>query len=76
MERAADGCSPTRGRGLQADVALKARVDEALAWIVGDGAAESDALLVLLAGLLAEGPAMLVVDMVEQGLDQAAQEAR
>ena len=35
----------------------------------------SEALTALLVGLEAEGPAVLVVDMVEQGLDQATQEA-
>ncbi len=44
-------------------------------WLVGDGATPSDALVALLAGLEADGPAMLVVDMIEQGLDQATQEA-
>ena len=60
---------------LAADLALRARVEAALAWLVEDGAATSPALLALLAGLEAEGPAALVVDMVEQGLDQPAQEA-
>ena len=35
----------------------------------------SAALTVLLAGLEANGPAVLVIDMVEQGLDGATQEA-
>ncbi|WP_225768026.1 MerR family transcriptional regulator [Inquilinus sp. Marseille-Q2685] len=60
---------------LDADPDLRARVDRALAWLVEDGAAVSDALVALLAGLEAEGPAALVVDLVEQGLDQATQEA-
>lgn len=60
---------------VQADAALKRRVDGALAWLVGEGAAESEALTALLVGLEAEGPAIFVVDMVEQGLDQATQEA-
>jgi hypothetical protein len=46
-----------------------------LAWLVEDGAQESGALVALLVGLEAEGPAALVVDMVEQGLDEATQEA-
>jgi DNA-binding transcriptional MerR regulator len=58
---------------LDADPDLRARVDRALAWLVEDGATVSDALVALLAGLEAEGP--VVVDMVEQGLDQATQEA-
>jgi hypothetical protein len=35
----------------------------------------SDALVALVAGLEAEGPAILIVDMVEQGLDSATQQA-
>lgn len=61
--------------GLAADAGLQARVDAALAWIVGDGGAVSDALVALIAGLEAEGPAALVIDMLEQGLDQDTQEA-
>jgi DNA-binding transcriptional MerR regulator len=60
---------------LDADSALKSRVDEALAWLVEDGAAASEALIALLVGLESEAAAVMVVDMVEQGLDQAAQEA-
>ena len=54
---------------------LRSRAERALARLVEDGAAVSDALLGLLVGLEAEGPAALVVDLVEQGLDQATQEA-
>ncbi|WP_295981274.1 MerR family transcriptional regulator [uncultured Variovorax sp.] len=60
---------------LHADRRLKSRVDEAMAWLVEDGAARSDALLVLLAMLDDEGSSNLVVDMIEQGLDQPTQEA-
>lgn len=60
---------------LDADPALRQRVDRTLAWLVEDGATASDALVALLAGLEAEGLAALVVDMVEQGLEQATQEA-
>lgn len=74
LERAADGGAAARAR-LDADPALKARVDESLAWLVEDGAVVSKPLVALLAGLEAEGPAILVVDMVEQGLDQVTQEA-
>jgi DNA-binding transcriptional MerR regulator len=55
--------------------ALKSRVDRALALLVEDGATESAALMVLLAALESEAPAMLVIDMLEQGLDTATQEA-
>ena len=74
LERLTDGGAAARAR-LDADPALKSRVDQTLAWLVEDGAVVSEALLALLAGLESEGPAILVVDMVEQGLDQAAQEA-
>jgi hypothetical protein len=74
LERLADGGRAARAR-LDADAALKSRVDETLAWLIEDGAAVSEALVALLAGLESEGPAILVVDMVEQALDQAAQEA-
>ncbi len=60
---------------LAADAALARRVEQAQAWLAEDGATSSDALLALLAGLEAEGAAALVVDMVEEGLDQATQEA-
>lgn len=50
-------------------------VDRALSWLVEDGAAVSDALLVLLTALETEGSSSLVVDMLEHGLDQATQEA-
>lgn len=58
-----------------ADNAAAARVERTLAWLVEDGAVVSDALVALLAGLESEGAAVVVVDMVEQGLDQATQEA-
>ena len=74
LDRFADGGAAARAR-MDADPALKSRVDQTLAWLVEDGAAVSEALVALLVGLEAEGPAILVVDMVEQGLDQTAQEA-
>jgi DNA-binding transcriptional MerR regulator len=60
---------------LARDPALKSRVDQTLAWLVEDGATISKALVCLLAGLEAEGPTSLVIDMLEQGLDKATQEA-
>jgi hypothetical protein len=74
LERSADGGAAARAR-LDADSALKSRVDEILAWLVEDGAVVSAALVALLVELESEGPAVLVVDVVEQGLDHAAQEA-
>ena len=57
------------------DPALQARVDQALAWLVEDGGMVSDPLMALLGELEAEGPSVLVIDLVEQGLDHATQEA-
>lgn len=55
--------------------AADAKVERTLDWLVEDGATPSDALVALIAGLEADGPAAVVVDMIEQGLDQATQEA-
>jgi hypothetical protein len=74
LERLADGGTAARAR-LEADPALRSRVDQTLAWLVEEGAVVSDALIALIAGLESEGPAILVIDMIEQGLDRAAQEA-
>jgi DNA-binding transcriptional MerR regulator len=73
-ERLTDGGAAARAR-LDADPALKSRVDQSLAWLAEDGAARSEAMVALLVALESEGPAVLVIDMVEQGLDQTAQEA-
>lgn len=74
LERLSVGGTPARSL-LDADPILKSRVDRALAWLVDDGARVSDALVALLVGLEAEGPSVLVIDMLEQGLDKASQEA-
>jgi DNA-binding transcriptional MerR regulator len=74
LDRLADGGTAARAR-LDSDPSLRARVDQTSAWLAEDGATVSDALIALLAGLEADGPAVLVVDMIEQGLDQASQEA-
>ena len=73
LDRLEHGGAAARAQ-LDADPALKSRLDATLAWLVEDGAATSDALIALLVGLETEGAAV-VVDMVEQGLDQAAQQA-
>ncbi len=73
LDRLADGGASARAR-LDADPALASRVDRTLAWLVEGGATASAALTALLAGL-EEGSAVQVVDMVEQGLDGATQEA-
>ncbi len=74
LERLADGGAAARRR-LAADAALAARVGQAMAWLGEDGASSSDGLVALLVGLEAEHPGAVVVDMIEQGLDEATQEA-
>jgi DNA-binding transcriptional MerR regulator len=74
LERAADDGAAARAL-LERDPALKVRVDRSLTWLVEEGAAESASLIALLVALEGEGPCVLVVDMVEQGLDHASQEA-
>jgi hypothetical protein len=60
---------------LNADPDLKSHVDQALAWLVDEGASASKALTALLVGLESEAPHALIVDMIEQDLDQSTQEA-
>jgi len=60
---------------IKADPALRARVDEALTWLVEDGASATTALVALVAALESGDPKALVIDMIEQGLDHVAQEA-
>ena len=74
LERLADGGTAAQSR-LDADPVLRSRVNQTMAWLVEDGASVSDVLIALVAGLESEGPAILVIDMIEHGLDQAAQEA-
>ena len=74
LDRLANGGATARA-SLDADPALKSRVDENLAMLVNDGGVESAALIALLVELQSEGPAILVIDMLEQGLDTATQEA-
>ncbi|MBS0537908.1 MAG: MerR family transcriptional regulator [Proteobacteria bacterium] len=52
-----------------------ARIEPALAWLVGEGAHESDALVALLTGIETHPSGSVVIDMLEQGLDQPTQEA-
>jgi DNA-binding transcriptional MerR regulator len=74
LDRLESGGDAARAR-LDADPALKSRVDRTMDRLIEDGAVVSDALIALLAGLESEGAEIVVVDMVEQGLDQASQEA-
>lgn len=61
--------------GLDANSDLKSRVERTLATLVEDGGTASNTLIVLLAALETEGPAILVIDMLEQDLDTGTQEA-
>jgi DNA-binding transcriptional MerR regulator len=74
LDRLSHGGAATKSL-LHRDLALKSRVDQTLAWLIEDGATASEALIGLLAGLETEGPTVLVIDMLEQGLDKATQEA-
>jgi DNA-binding transcriptional MerR regulator len=74
LDRLADGGAVAQAR-IEGEPILKARVDQTVAWLAEDGATVSPALIALLAGLEADGPAALVVDMIEQGLDHESQEA-
>jgi DNA-binding transcriptional MerR regulator len=72
LERSSDG----KARALlDADPALKSRIDQTLNWLVEDGAKFSDALVILLVALEAQNSKILVIDMLEQGLDQSTQQA-
>jgi DNA-binding transcriptional MerR regulator len=72
LERLAAGDAKAR---LDADSNLRLRVNQAIDWLVEDGAVVSEALTALLVGLHAKGPTNLVVDMVEHGLDTPTQQA-
>lgn len=52
-----------------------AQLESVLSWLYDDGATASPALHALIAAMLSSDAAVLVIDMVEQGLDQATQEA-
>lgn len=58
---------------LAADPALAARIAQAEAWLIDDGASASLALTAVLLALSADGPAVRVVDMVEDSLDEPSQ---
>jgi hypothetical protein len=74
LDRLAGGGATAKVR-LDADPSFRSRVDQTLACLVDCGAAASDALTALLAALEMPGPAILVIDMLEQGLDKPTQEA-
>lgn len=74
LERVAADGAIGRAR-MDADPVLRSRIAKTLARLTDEGARISGALVALLAELEAEGPAILVVDMIEEGLDQATQQA-
>ncbi len=74
MDRLADGGVSVKAR-LNADPDLGSRVDRAVASIVDCGGSASTTLVTLLTSLETEGRAVLVIDMLEHGLDAANQEA-
>lgn len=75
------GLDRTVGDGLDArtlleqDKGLDSRVGIALDWFKGEGADISEALVALVARLEADSPAVLVIDLIEDGLSGAAQKA-
>ena len=73
LERLKDWPAPSAR--LAADLDLNSRVDRTLTWLIDEGASKSEALIALLVALEEGRPSVLVVDMVEQGLDQATQES-
>src|SRR5690606_30385826 len=62
------------GSASEADAMLKVRSKAHLRLLVAQGARLSSALVALIAAIERSAAAVLVVDMVEQGLDQAAQQ--
>jgi DNA-binding transcriptional MerR regulator len=72
LDRLADDGAAAEAR-LGADRALNARVSATRGWLLEEGATDSPALTALLVALEDEGSAILVIDMIEQGLDEATQ---
>ena len=60
---------------LRADQALRRRVESTLGWLAEEGAEISEALRALVVEFEDEAAGVLVIDMIEQGLDEAAQRA-
>lgn len=74
VDRLADDGGAALAR-LESDAALNARVAAARDWLLEDGATDSRALTTLLVALADGDSAVLVIDTVEQGLDEATQAA-
>ncbi|MEM7044586.1 MAG: MerR family transcriptional regulator [Pseudomonadota bacterium] len=73
-DRSVDGGIKAREQ-MAVDNALKSRVEQASDWLLEDGAVISTAMITLLAALATDDNPVLVIDVVEQGLDQPSQEA-
>ena len=69
------GAGATMHALLDADSDLKSRVDRIICLLVDQGAGITPALTALVTALASEDSSVLVVDMVEQGLDHATQVA-
>jgi DNA-binding transcriptional MerR regulator len=63
------------GDEAEPDAALAARVNRTSAWLAEEGADPTPALHALVVAFEREAPAVLVVDMVEEGLCEASQRA-
>jgi len=74
LERLADDGAQAKRR-MRADRALRSRVNQILDCLRAEGAQSSSALISLLVELESAGAKHHVVDMVEQGLDRATQQA-
>lgn len=74
LDRLKDGAAAAKEM-LAADPQLESRVRHSAAAITNGGGNESDALFALLTALEVEGPAVQVIDMLEDGLDAQTQEA-
>jgi DNA-binding transcriptional MerR regulator len=74
LDRLEDGDAKVQAQ-LDADAALRSRIETMLAWLVGEGAMTTPALLALLVAMETARASVLVIDMVEQGLDGATQDA-
>jgi DNA-binding transcriptional MerR regulator len=72
LERVAAADAQAR---VKLDPKLRFRVNQAMDWLVEDGAVVSEAPTALLVGLETEGPTIVVVDLVEHGLDTPTQQA-
>jgi hypothetical protein len=75
LERCCGLKTKTESEAPTLEVGLEDRVNQALTWLAEEGAVPSAALTTLLCALESDAPAVLVVDLVEDNLDEATQEA-